>query len=312
MTRTLTLSALILSLAACGSANSDYASVLPDDRLLVDMPADFGGQARTALGDRAEYWQMTADVTTDVNTFIGEVLGGVEEITSFEPTWTDNRSRALWGPWEDGDTNGRLWVEQQASGDYVWAVEAKLTSEGEDAWTAVIAGEVDAGSDEITSSGRFALDFAAFSRFDPDQDTKGEFYVDYSVDGEVVDAEAAFVDYQEGTDPGGDAVYVYGQDGTGAGMMDLAVLADAEGTPSADPELHIVRTRWNADGEGRADVYMTEGDLGPLVYQATECWGTDASVTYYEDNYEFTRNGDESACVFAEPDFNEDEESVAR
>ncbi len=305
MTRTLTACTLILSLAACTAGPADdYAKVLPDDRLLVNLPADFGGQARSAVGDPSEYYAMTLDVTTDINTFVGDVLDGIAEITSFDPTWAnDDRDKAVWGPWEDGDVNGRLWVRQRADGGYDWALDAKFVDEGDDAWAPVFAGQIDPEATEVASSGRFAADFAQLGRFEPDKELTGSFYVAYDVDGDVVDAEAGFEGFSEDGGPVGDAVYVYSQDGTGSGKMDLAYSVDEYGGP--DPELHVVRSRWTADGEGRADAYLTEGDFGPLVYTATECWDSSFQVVFYEENYSMTRDGDEAACAFAEDDFND-------
>ena len=77
------------------------------------------------------------------------------------------------------------------------------------------------------------------------------------------------------------------------------------------PETHIIRTRWNPAGAGRADAYLTEGDLGALVYNATECWDESATVVFYEENFQFLRNGDESACAFSEPSWNESDSSRA-
>lgn len=303
MTRTLLPASLLITLAACtGGGADDYAAVLPDERLLIDLPT---GGARSALGDEAEYYALTADVTAGVNGLISDVLEGLDYVTSFEPTWSDDDHKALWGPWEDGPTNARLWVEQTEDGGYNWAIDAKLVEEGDDAYTPLMAGQIDPEATEIASVGRMVIDFDAVSRVSPDEDATGEFYVEYDLDGEAVTAQAGFAGFTGDDGVLLDAMYAYDQDGSGAGSMDLAVSADQWGTPL--PELHIVRTRWTPAGEGRADVYVTQGDLGDLVYTATECWDGSHDVTFYEENYELTREGDETACVFAEPEFSEAE-----
>lgn len=309
MTRTLTAASLLFTLAACTTQGSEYADLLPDDRLLVDMPAS-QRTARSALGDASEYQAITAEVTGDLNTLIGQVLSDIDHITDFQPTWTDAESRALWGPWEDDGVTGRLWVEEKDDGSYAWALEVKRAEDGEEAWLAVVAGEIDAGATAEASSGRLGLDFGAIAAIEPMDDiASGLFYVDYAFDDRVVDAEAVFSQLVGTGGETADAAYAYGTDRVGAGYLDLAVLTQAVGGP--DPEVHLVRSRWNAMAEGRADVYLTEGDLGPLVYNLTECWDSEASVVFYEDNYDFTRSGEESACAFEEPAFNETEE-VAR
>lgn len=310
MTRTLTATALTLSLFACTMPASEYASLLPDDRLLVDMPVNVS-TARSNTGDRSEYQALTAEVTVDLNTVIGDVLESIDYVTSFDPTWTDDYRRALWGPWEDDGLNGRMWVEENEDGSYAWALEGKAVDDGEDAWIPLVAGEIDAGASEEASSGRFVFDFGAITPLATVEDiASGTFYVDYAVDGRVVDAEAAFVDFVGTNGETADAAYAYGSDRAGAGYMDLAVLTQAVGGP--DPEVHLIRSRWNPMGEGRSDVYLTEGDLGPLVYNLTECWDDTGSVVFYEDNYEFERSGDEGDCAFTEPEFNETEAVAAR
>jgi hypothetical protein len=302
----------LLSLAACTAGpGSDYGDVLPDDRLLITLPSDQGA-ARSAAGERSEYYTLTADVTHDINTLIGDVLAGIGGITEFEPTWLDeNADTALWGPWEDDGVNGRLWIQRHDDGSHTWALDAKSSADGDDAYLPVFAGEVHAGGDSLSSSGRFAIDFSAIYAVNPTgDDIQGGFYVEYGIDGAVVNSTAVFEDFAEDGGPAADAAYVYAQDEAG-GSMDLAIVADATG--NTVPETHLVRTRWQSDGQGRADVYLTDGDLGPLVYTATECWADDQSVVFFEENYGLTTSGDLGMCVFGEPEWNESEEApVAR
>ena len=305
MNRILTTLCLI-SLGACTTGpGDDYRDVLPDDRLLVSLPADQGG-ARTAAGDMSEYYALTADVTHDINTLISEVLTGIGGITDFEPTWSDDTAdTALWGPWEDGDVNARLWIQRHDDGSHSWALDAKPLTDGDDGYVPIFAGEVDTGGDADTRSGRFAIDFTALYGVNPSgDDVLGAFYVEYDIDGSLVNSTAVFEDFAEDGGEAADAAYVYAQDGDG-GSMDLALVADATG--NAVPETHLVRTRWQTNGEGRADVYLTDGDLGPLVYTATECWADDQSVVFFEENYGLTTSGDMSICAFGEPEWNESE-----
>ena len=39
---------------------------------------------------------------------------------------------------------------------------------------------------------------------------------------------------------------------------------------------------------------MTGGEVGELVYSATECWDASYRVTFYEDNYSMERSGEEA------------------
>ena len=296
---------LSLALSACttGGDADAFREVLPDNRLLINMPVDFGGTARSDLGDESEYYVLTSDATRDINGVIGDVLDGVGEITDYDPTWSnDGGNKALWGPWEDGDINARLWVRELADGSFDWALEAKLVVDGEDAYQPVFAGQVDSGSDADVSGGRFAIDFGALGTFDPNEDFTGEFYVDYAVDGDLSEVMAGWQGFSENGGEAVDAGYHYTQDDTG-GSLDLVVEMDATGNDVA--ELNIIRSRWSDTGAVRTDANLNEGDLGALVYTAAECWDTSHSVVYFEENYSLTSVGDESQCVFTDAEFSE-------
>lgn len=287
-------------LAACTPPVEDFSDVLPDERLLVDLPAQT--HARSAVGDSSEFYTLTAEVTADVNGLIESVLLGIEEITTFDPTWMDDgESTALWGPWSDNGLEGRLWVQLHEDDAYTWALEGRPAGAGD--WLALVAGEVDPGATDTTASGRFALDLDVIATLDPSQVVTGVFATEYAVDGDYVEATAGLQGFSEVGGALADAGYRYEQTLGVEGLMDLVVLTDATG--NATPELHIVRSRWDASGAGRADAYLTEGDFGELVYTATECWDVAQQVVFYEDNATLTRNGDEADCIYAEPSFNE-------
>jgi len=301
----LALLAIATVTAGCddgAEAPPDYAWVLPDDRIKVDMP---DAEARRSAGDPSEYRRDTKDITRDVNGFIDEVLTTIDHITEFEPTWAeDTEDKAIWGPWNDGANDGMLYVQHFEDDHYEWALLIRPTGGSDDDWVAFIGGEVDPGATETTGSGRFAVDFDAVKVIDPASEPGGAFYSDYDVRSTGVEAEAGFDGFTERAgDPPVDAGYRYRQDGDG-GEMDVAYLADiAEG---GDLETVILRSRWVSTGEGRGDAYITGGDFGPLVYTGTECWNRSGIVTFEENNADFQTSGDEATCVFAEPEWNDD------
>lgn len=309
----MTLPMLIALLAACepaatGPDASSFTSKLPDDRILVTMPVS----GDRAVGELAESYVTTAQVTQDVNAFISGVLDLVDHITDFEPTWTEAENKFLWGPWNDGglDPNETaLYMElDEATNVYGWAiVQRPKTSVSDDDWVAIIAGEVTPGATEDIGSGFFIVDFDAISAMDPTETATGVFASTYEIfeDGRV-EAEAGFENFSEDGAQAErvNAGYAYGQDLTGAGWMDLAYLADLDAT--GVNETVVLRTRWTAEGAGRGDSVVLGGDLGDLVYQGHECWGTDYLVSYEENNWDLTTAGDETSCAFAEPEWNED------
>ena len=64
-------------------------------------------------------------------------------------------------------------------------------------------------------------------------------------------------------------------------------------------ETWIVAARWRADGQGRADVLVTEGDLNLPLF-ASECWDADFSRTYLLSNIpdpSYLPQGDLEGCA---------------
>jgi hypothetical protein len=103
-----------------------------------------------------------------------------------------------------------------------------------------------------------------------------------------------------------DASYAYDQTFQGEGRMDLTVVSDLnpEGGTGLS-ETWDVRSRWLADGSGRADVRVTGGDLGAETVTVVECWDSSFARVYYTEDWSGTVEGDEAACVFADAEYPE-------
>ena len=79
------------------------------------------------------------------------------------------------------------------------------------------------------------------------------------------------------------------------------ILGDAGGGPAL--EQVTLRSRWEANGSGRADARVAGGDLGATQAIASECWGTSFQRTFYTDNASFApTEGDPATCAFATAD----------
>jgi len=282
---------------------TDYGDVLPDDRLAIDLPAAGASAARSA-DEYAQFYLLTAQVTGDVNDLIGDVLRTVDRVTDHRPTTFDREtSTATWGPFSDAldPFELQLTVQHHVDTDeYSWAIQAWPRGD-EAAASSLAAGEVDAGATREASSGRFFVDFDAVATADPTESGSGRFGVEYDLRPDGAAATAAF---EEATDEDLDALYVYDQVLGGEGMMDLAIRGDVHVTPSGLEEILVVRSRWQADGAGRSDVLITEGDLGEEVAEASECWDADFARVYYDDDSGIgVEEGSPSDCVFRDADF---------
>ena len=87
--------------------------------------------------------------------------------------------------------------------------------------------------------------------------------------------------------------------------MDVALQTDISTPANGTEELLIVRSRWNGQGAGRSDAYLTGGDLGVLTYTESECWGTSQMVAFFRNNLSLEAHGEEADCAFQEASFYE-------
>jgi len=287
-------------LGACTRPADEFRNVLPDDRLVIDE-AGFSSLARGA-GDPSDYALLTHGVITDLNTGIEDVLRLVDAITSFPATWSGDDDQALWGPWEDDGIQGQLWVHGTEAEGYTWAIEVR-PAEGDEDWTPILAGVVDAGSNAETSSGHFAIDFTAVDGVGAGDGETGALTTVYTLRPDGAEATVALGEYSEDGSVPADAAVHYDHTQGAGGFMDLALEVDASDPANGSLETAIVRSRWTETGAGRADAYLTGGDLGPLTYTETDCWD-DAQITVYlMNNFELLTEGDPSLCAFTDASF---------
>ncbi len=304
--RTLTLP-LLLGLAGCFQ-NDGLTDVLPDERIQVNLPMDDSAAKGLAKdeGDWAEWYLFTAETTENINTMIASVLFWVDTITTdYWPSYVDgDRNQATWGPWSTAldPVETLLWVSYDTDSDvHSWGFDQwPRDGEQSDAAT-VIAGVVDPGATREVSTGRFEVDFTTINELDPTEQTTGWFGVDYDIRTDGVGATAEFVDFGPGQL---DASYVYDQTFDGDGQMDLVVIADINPeSGTGTDETWYTRSRWHADGSGRTDIVITDGDLGSTSATITECWSAAFESVFYEESLSGTTWGDAGSCGFDSPDY---------
>jgi hypothetical protein len=301
--RTLSLP-LIFVLGGCFQTNS-MVDVLPDERIQVNLPMDEGTAAK-GEGDWSDWYLFTASTTENINTMIGAVLFWVDTITTdYRPTYLDrDTNQAEWGPWATAldPVETLLWVSYDPSSDvHSWGFDQWPRDAERDAATTVILGEVDPGATREISTGRFEVDFTSIHELDPTEPSTGLFTVDYDIHTEGVSATASFVDFGPERI---DAEYAYEQTFDGDGMMDLVVHSDVNpGSGTGLEETWFTRSRWHADGSGRADIRVTDGDLGDETATISECWSASFEAVYYTESLGGTVEGDPSLCAFESPEY---------
>lgn len=304
----------IASLIACGNWSNTFGDeALPtQDKIEINLPiASSSATARsTGPTEWAPYYDMTRNVTETINGMAGWVLGTVGYVTTLQPSWVDDgKTTAMWGPYSDSGLDPvetGLYVTKNDDGSYTWSI-FQVPNGGDLSTDAisVVAGEVDSGGTRDDQTGRFYVDFTAANALDPAQNLVGTFGVDYDYDALGVAGVASFEDYGYEGGESWNAAYFYDEDYEGEGEMDFAWLDDVNG--GGVDEILALRSRWQADGAGRGDAFVTGGDLAVDTVTANNCWGTSFTTTFWSDSIGYREaEGDESACVYAEADYAEE------
>ena len=285
-------------LAGCFQTHS-MTDVLPDERIQVNLPTS--SDAAKDEPAWSEWYLFTAGTTENINAMIGSVLFWVDTIThDYPPTYLDTENnQAEWGPWSTAldPVETLLRVAYDPSLDtHSWGFDQWPSDAESDQASSVIVGEVDAGATRDISSGHFDVDFTAIHELDPTEFATGQFEVAYDIHDQGVTATVGFIDF--GPD-GITAEYTYDQTFEGEGRMDLVVHADInpESGTGAE-ETWATMSRWTADGAGRVDILISDGDLGSDTATIIECWSSGFEAVYHAESMGDLEEGDATLCVF--------------
>jgi hypothetical protein len=261
-----------------------------------------------SVGQLADYYALTRTVTRDLNAGAAWVLLLVHTVVQFPATSVDG-DVYTWGPWTGSALDPAEWkLVVTANGDdtYDWELAGRNKTTPEDGFLAVISGHAVPGDEPHRGTGDFTIDFDAGERVNPIDNTPdtGRIEVAYDLENSG-DTAASVTMHAEGIDSFGDPAtfdYAYGEnrDGSGDFQFDFVADVDEDGGAAEDG---VIRSRWESDGAGRADVRLSAGDLDDFVVEASECWDEQFRRTYYTDSAEFLpTEGDVAACVFTEAD----------
>jgi hypothetical protein len=298
--RSKTLLAMAL-LSGCGNYSTDdvrfLAAVPTTEMLKVDVPASAavavsaalaldGQQAPAACGiGTAEIWVKARATGNDINAGVGVVLWLADLIRTLEPSRRATDSRE-WGPFDDRNHTGfedLITLTRQTSGCasdvsvcYDFALQARPKGQGP--FTSILVAHFQGGSAEH-GHGSLDVDFKAMQDLGMnDADSPGgTMTITYSRTGDPrsIDlqlhqptAKLAEFDYQwrRYTDGHGSFLYQF---------------ADIGGNTVT------VNTRFDAAGEGRADVDVRLASNGTHVGYS-ECWNSRACVSWVDDALNFT------------------------
>jgi hypothetical protein len=262
-------------------------------------------QARS-VGQIADYYALTRQVTRDLNGGAAWVLLVVHTVVQFPATSVDG-DVYTWGPWTGNALDPAEWQLVVTANDddtYDWELEGRSKSTPEDGFLAVISGHAVPGDEPHRGSGEFTIDFDTGERVNPIDNTPDTGRIDVTYDLENRDGTAATVTmHAEGIDTLGNPGsfdYAYAENDDGSGDFQFALDADLEENGSA-AEQALIRSRWLETGAGRADAFLSGGDLDAIEVEASECWDEQFRRTFYTDSVDFSpTEGDPESCVYDE------------
>ena len=271
------------------------------DSVRIDVPAQY-----KALGDTAEFYRLTRQLSEDLNGGAGWVLVLVHTVVQYPPTKVEGNVYT-WGPHSDAldPAEWRLTVIENDDATYDWSLDARSKiAEGAEFLT-IIDGNATPGAEEHHGHGSFRIDFDAAESVDPDgNDAQGKLAVEYNL-GDKAGQPIAISMHAEVADPSGTPGeiasfdYKYDEQPDGSGALQFGLHGDVDNNGSLEDMR--VHSRWQANGAGRADVTGTSGSLGEIQIQASECWDTRFARVYYTDSANWQApEGTQEACTFAE------------
>ena len=292
-----------LGLVACVPPNDDAD---PGIRRAIPRAEDVEIKlpSEKAVGDLAAWYVVTREITRNLNGGTAWVLIVVHTIVQFPPTSVDGNTYT-WGPWSGAldPAQYRLVVSDLENGSYGWTLDGDSKLDATESFETVISGTAWPGEIEGQGHGDFTIDFDAAERVNPvDNDAQGVVGIAYDLVARHLDMSIATTEDRNGvpTPVNYDYAYTEAADGGGDMIFQSHGDTDDEGTAAEDA---VVRSRWLASGDGRADVRLSSGDLADLSVTASQCWDDHFGEVYYSDSASFVpTSGAESDCAFASAD----------
>jgi hypothetical protein len=304
---------------------SEYREALPvATNVRVAGPAEEGGGSRsmaaaseaglladgagTASGS-AEWYLFTRNIRDGINVVTAGVLGSVWFVVHTRPT-TVGEDFAEWGPYTDAldPVAWRLRVDRVGDHEYEYRLDGRpRASKSEDDYLTVLSGKGYGREDDRHGDGSFTIDLDASRTLDPDRakpDDSGTVTITHDLPALARRRVGALPrEIKAELDPAGDAWLTVTSNAyeDGTGRIELSAFADVDESKNTALEEIAILSRFRADGAGRADVVIAEGDVPEAfgAFSIAECWGNDFTRAYYTDSAGVNpTEGEASACAF--------------
>ncbi len=271
-------------------------------RLEIPEPSQMQQSLRTAApGDDtpAEFYVSSRAAAEEVNGGILEVLKMVDTVVAYPPTIREPDKR-IWGPFPVDEENQLILVitrirtattvaftsdsaPEFVEEIYEYAMLGQKIGAAEEDFIFIFGGRSIPDADSPHGTGIVVVNFDGIRLLDPEgEDGSGQVVLGYdSRNGHTwVDVTA---DTMVTGDFDPDFAWRYRLDADRAGSF---VFFQRGNLVETTPALEVlgIAARWLPDDRGRADVVVTEGDVGSDFFFISECWDSRFNRVYLQSN----------------------------
>ncbi len=297
MKRILAATAALLVLAGCDSLEAQFRNGLPQKSMVeLNIPGRDTVEGKVSMtselrGDRSNSYLLTRGATRSVNGGTFFILALIDGVTKNRPTSMDENT-AVWGPYPGDalDPNTyKLTVNRTGDKNFTYALEAKGKTAPEDAWVVIVSGSHTKGETDNHGNGTFLIDWDNAQTLPEHGPEIGTAEITYAKEQgtEKVTVSAEFVGVSDGNSGTTNFSYRYSATPGAGGTFDFMVRGDINNdVGTITLEKLTIHSRWLETGAGRADIRVTEGDLGALEATGNECWDTSFNSQYANLSYD--------------------------
>jgi hypothetical protein len=221
------------------------------------------------------------------------VLALLDAISDYPPTTVEGNT-AVWGPWDDQDSENsyRLTVTHSGGQNYSYALEAKAKVAAASEFQIILSGTHLARSRRV-GHGEFLIDWDRMQTLPSHDNNIGSAVVAYGNDGEggLVGVFARFEGVRDG-DTGGtvNANYLYASKPGEGGTFQFGTRKNINPEAGTTLESFTIESRWLPSGEGRIDAKVGGGDFAANPATVNECWDTQAKSRFLAVSYDSSKN----------------------
>ena len=281
-----------------------------------DSKTDLGYGLREGalVGHRSEYYDFARNTVIGVNLSLAAILAPVVwTVNNVEPVMTEENKATWYAPGGAKDPNEYVLVVTRDETHFEYVLVSRPKGEQTADWAPLIYGEYTPSGQRNRGRGRVALNM----NNDQSPNSHGHLIAIWNnvhdLELTVYMHEATMNDQKSA--PASSAYhFVHREDGTGKFIFAKQGIDIHEGKDGLNKlEDAAVVARWDEEGNGRADLYATKGDVESAGYQyavVTQCWKRQGFITGFEavhvvkqgeDATLLSVDGEFAVCPFEEP-----------